>query len=44
MIQSGIQEYAEAIRERRFLALKKEKCKILSEFTKVTGRYRKAAI
>jgi hypothetical protein len=44
MTQSSIKEYAEAARERYFLASKKEKGKILDEFTKVTGRHRKAAI
>ncbi len=44
MTQSGIREYVAAVRERYFLASKKEKGKILDEFTKVTGRHRKAAI
>ena len=44
MTQSSIREYVEAVRERYFLASKKEKSKILDEFTKVTGRHRKAAI
>jgi hypothetical protein len=44
MTQSSIREYVEAVRERYFLASKKEKGKILDEFTKVTGRHRKAAI
>ena len=44
MTQSSIREYVEAVRERYFLASKKDKGKILDEFTKVTGRHRKAAI
>ena len=44
MTQSSIREYVEAVRERYFRASKKEKGKILDEFTKVTGRHRKAAI
>ena len=44
MTRGGIREYAEAVRERYLLASKKEKGKILDEFTKVTGRHRKAAI
>ena len=44
MTQSSIREYVEAVRQRYFLASKKEKGKILDEFTKVTGRHRKAAI
>ena len=37
MRQVGIKEYAETVRERYFLASKKEKSKILDELTKVTG-------
>ncbi len=37
MTRGSILEYAEAIRGRYFLASKKEKGKILDEFTKVTG-------
>ena len=44
MTQRSIREYAEAVRDRYFLASKKEKGKILDEFTKVTGHHRKAAI
>ena len=44
MTQSSIREYVGAVRERYFLASKKEKGKILDEFPKVTGRHRKAAI
>lgn len=44
MTHSSIREYVEAVRQRYFLASKKEKGKILDEFTKVTGRHRKAAI
>jgi len=44
MTRGSIQEYTEAVRERYLLASRKEKGKILDEFTKVTGRHRKAAI
>jgi len=44
MTRSSIREYTEAIRERYLRASKKEKSKILDEFTKVTGYHRKAAI
>jgi len=44
MTQSSIREYVEAVRERYLLASRKEKGEILDEFTKVTGRHRKAAI
>ncbi len=44
MIQGSVKEYAKTVRERYFPASKKEKGKILDEFTKVTGCYRKAAI
>ena len=44
MTRGSIREYTEAVRERYFLASKKEKGKILDEFTKVTGCHRKAAI
>jgi len=44
MTRGSIREYTEAVRERYFLASKKEKGKILDEFTKVTGYHRKAAI
>ena len=44
MTRASIREYAEAVRERYFSASKKEKGKILDEFTKVTGCHRKAAI
>ena len=44
MTQGSIKEYAEAVRERYFLASKKEKSRILDEFTKVTGYHRKATI
>ena len=37
-------EYALAIRERYLSSAKKEKTRILDEFTKVTGQHRKAAI
>ena len=40
----GIREYTEAVRLRYLQAAKKEKGKILDEFTKVTGYHRKAAI
>ena len=44
MTRASIREYAEAVQERYFLASRKEKGKILDEFTKVTGHHRKAAI
>ena len=44
MTRGSIREYAEAVRGRYFLAAKKERGKILDEFTKVTGCHRKAAI
>ena len=44
MTQSSVREYVKAVRQRYLLASKKEKGKILDEFTKVTGRHRKAAI
>ena len=44
MTRGSIREYTKAVRERYFLASKKEKGKILDEFTKVTGYHRKAAI
>ena len=44
MTRGSIREYAEAVRGRYFLATKKERGKILDEFTKVTGCHRKAAI
>ena len=44
MAPGSAREYAEAVRERYFLAVKKEKGRILDEFTKVTGHHRKAAI
>ena len=44
MTQSSIREYVGAVRERYFLGSKKDKGKILDEFTNVTGRHRKAAI
>ncbi len=44
MTQASIEEYAEAVRGRYLRASKKEKGKILDEFTKVAGYHRKAAI
>jgi len=44
MTRASILEYVEAVRGRYFKAAKKEKGKILDEFTKVTGCHRKAAI
>ena len=44
MTRSSILEYIEAVRGRYFGGSKKEKGKILDEFTKVTGCHRKAAI
>ncbi len=44
MTQSTIREYTEAVRWRYLHTSKKEKGKILDEFTKVTGYHRKAAI
>jgi hypothetical protein len=42
--RAGIREYADAIHQRYRVGHKKEKGKILDEFTKVTGLHRKAAI
>ncbi len=39
MTRGSIQEYTEAVRERYLGGSKKEKGKILDEFTKVTGRH-----
>jgi len=44
MTKGSIQEYTEAVRGRYLRASKKEKGKILDEFTKVIGCHRKAAI
>jgi hypothetical protein len=44
MTRASILEYTEAVRWRYLRAPKKEKGKILDEFTKVTGCHRKAAI
>ena len=44
MTRGSIGEYTEAVRERYLRASKKERGKILDEFTKVTGCHRKAAI
>ncbi len=44
MTRGSIREYVEAVRGRYFLAPKREKSKILDEFTKVIGCHRKAAI
>jgi len=44
MTRSSILEYVEAIRGRYLSVSRKEKGKILDEFTNVTGRHRKAAI
>lgn len=44
MTRASIVEYVEAVRGRYFQVSKKEKGKILDEFTKVTGCHRKAAI
>ena len=44
MTRASIVEYVEAVRRRYFGGSKKEKGKILDEFTKVTGYHRKAAI
>lgn len=44
MTRGSLLEYKEAIRERYLKAGKKEKAKILDEFTLVTGYHRKAAI
>jgi hypothetical protein len=44
MTQNSIREYLEAVRGRYLRSSKKEKGKILDEFTKVTGCHRKAAI
>jgi len=44
MTRGSIREYTGVVRGRYSVALKKEKGKILDEFTKVTGYHRKAAI
>ena len=44
MARASIREYTEAVRGRYLWVSKKEKGKILDEFTKVTGCHRKAAI
>ena len=44
MTRGGIQEYTEAVRGRYLRASKKEKGRILDEFTEVVGCHRKAAI
>ena len=44
MTRGSIREYTEAVRERYLSESKKEKGKILDEFTQVTGCHRKAAI
>jgi len=44
MTRDSIREYAEAVRWRYLRTSKREKGKILDEFTKVTGYHRKAAI
>ena len=44
MTRGSIREYTVAVRERYLHGLKKEKGKILDEFTKVTGHHRKTAI
>jgi len=44
MTRGSIREYKEAVRERYLRGSKKEKGKILDEFTRVTGCHRKAAI
>jgi hypothetical protein len=44
MTRGSIREYVEAIRDRYLAASKVEKGTILDEFTRVTGRHRKAAI
>ena len=44
MTRGSIREYTEAVRGRYLRTSKKEKGKILDEFTKVTGCHRKSAI
>ena len=44
MTRRSIMEYAEAVRGRYWKGLKKEKTRILDEFTAATGLHRKAAI
>lgn len=44
MTRASIREYTEAVRDRYLAVSRKEKGKILDEFTKVTGCHRKAAI
>jgi hypothetical protein len=44
MTQRSIREYTEAVRGRYLRACRKEKGRILGEFTKVTGYHRKSAI
>ena len=44
MTRTSIREYTEAVRWRYLRCSKRDKGKILDEFTKVTGYHRKAAI
>ena len=44
MTRGSIREYTDAVQRRYLGASKKEKGRILDEFTKVTGYHRKAAI
>ena len=44
MTRQGVVEYAEAVRERYRVAERKEKRRILDEFSETTGMHRKAAI
>ena len=44
MTRGSIREYTEAVRGRYLRVSKKEKSRILDEFTKVVGCHRKAAI
>ena len=44
MTRGSIREYTEAVRERYLHGSKKEKGRILDEFTNITGHHRKAAV
>ena len=44
MTRGSIREYAKAVRGRYLQASKKEKGRVLDEFTQVTGYHRKAAV
>ena len=44
MTRGSMREYLDAVRGRYLKATRPEKGRILDEFTRVTGRHRKAAI